>query len=309
MPRRNSDTLYYLSVLAEEQNMTRAADRLYISQPALTAFLNRLEADLNVRLFDRSAVPIRLTDAGRYFITNMQRIEVMKNQLMDDLRSMDQSIQRILRIGIGRNRGAMLMPETLKRLNAQLPDLRIRLYEDRDINMVESIHHGMLDVAVLETFAYIGELPYTMIGQEQHCFITSYDHPDFAHLERDGNAPDHPIDADVSLLNQQNFLCPNVRSSLNDFTQWLFSNYRVRPRDIIFVSNNVTAYQLALKNLGCAFLNTRYADLIRTKERPLYIMPGGHPVYRRLYAVYPSSEPLPEVAALIRCMTEVLAAG
>ena len=65
MIRRNADSLYYVSVLAEEQNLTRAAERLYISQPALTAYLNRLEAELGVRLFDRTVIPIRLTEAGR----------------------------------------------------------------------------------------------------------------------------------------------------------------------------------------------------------------------------------------------------
>ena len=65
MNRRNTDSLYYVSVLAEEQNMTRAAERLYISQPALSAYLNRLEAELGVRLFDRGVIPIRLTEAGK----------------------------------------------------------------------------------------------------------------------------------------------------------------------------------------------------------------------------------------------------
>ena len=68
------DKLYYLRVLAEEQNITRAAERLFVSQPALTAYLNRLESSLSVRLFDRSTTPIRVTAAGRYYISEMQKI-------------------------------------------------------------------------------------------------------------------------------------------------------------------------------------------------------------------------------------------
>lgn len=49
------DKLNYLLVLAEEQNVTRAARRLYITQPTLTGFLNRLEQDLGFRIFDRQS--------------------------------------------------------------------------------------------------------------------------------------------------------------------------------------------------------------------------------------------------------------
>ena len=58
----------YVLAIAEEQNLTRAAKRLFISQPALTLYLNRLEKELGVKLFDRSRTPILLTEAGKYYV-------------------------------------------------------------------------------------------------------------------------------------------------------------------------------------------------------------------------------------------------
>lgn len=55
-----SDRLNYLTTIAEEQSITRAATRLFISQPALTAFLSRTEEELGTRLFDRTSTPIRI---------------------------------------------------------------------------------------------------------------------------------------------------------------------------------------------------------------------------------------------------------
>ena len=308
MNRRNTDSLYYVSVLAEEQNMTRAAERLYISQPALSAYLNRLEAELGVRLFDRGVIPIRLTEAGRYYIAEMRRIEDMHNQLVEDMRSLDQDSRQTLRIGIGRNRGALWLPRVLEQLRAEWPDLRIRLVEDRDVNMAEHTGRGMLNVAVLETFAYIAHLPYELAGDERQCFVTGSDHPAFADRDKRGNSPESPLDVELDLLNRQPFLCPGVGASLNDYTKWLFANYRLNPREIMLVANNVTAYELALKNFGIAFLCTRYARLTSTAEEPLFIMPGGKPVYRRLYAVYPPGGPSPAAAAFARCLREAVQA-
>ena len=63
------EQIYMLS-LERQSNITRAAKELGISQPALTTFLNHLEKDLDVKLFDRSAVPMKLTPAGELYINN-----------------------------------------------------------------------------------------------------------------------------------------------------------------------------------------------------------------------------------------------
>lgn len=61
----NINKFSYVLAIAEYQNMTKAAEALYISQPALTKSLNLLEAELGVKLFDRNISPIRLTYARR----------------------------------------------------------------------------------------------------------------------------------------------------------------------------------------------------------------------------------------------------
>ena len=57
------EKLNYVIAVAEEQNLTLAAKRLFISQPALTLYLNRLESELGVKLFNRGKSPVTLTDA------------------------------------------------------------------------------------------------------------------------------------------------------------------------------------------------------------------------------------------------------
>lgn len=59
------DKFEYVLAVAEEKNLTKAAKRLYISQPGLTSYINKLEQYLGIKLFDRSTSPIRVTEAGR----------------------------------------------------------------------------------------------------------------------------------------------------------------------------------------------------------------------------------------------------
>ena len=81
------DRLDYVMAIAEEQNMTKAAARLFISQPALTASINKLEEELGVKLFDRQRPPIKLTPAGVLYMKEMSRIHQLQFNLKAQLSS------------------------------------------------------------------------------------------------------------------------------------------------------------------------------------------------------------------------------
>lgn len=103
-----SDRLNYLTTIAEEQSITRAATRLFISQPALTAFLSRTEEELGTRLFDRTSTPIRITEAGAYYLSELEKICVMQDRLHQELADFSADDQELrLNVGIGRNRGSI----------------------------------------------------------------------------------------------------------------------------------------------------------------------------------------------------------
>lgn len=290
MNGRHFDKLYYLSVLAEEQNITRAAERLFVSQPALTAYINRLEASVGVRLFDRSTTPIKLTAAGRYYISEMQKIEYQQNQMLEGLKRMDYAPEAALTIGIGRNRGGIWLPHILPEVYKRFPEAHVRIVEDRDESMAEKVVHNALDVAIIESFIYIGSLSYLQLPDEAHCLVTGYDNPDLADYDFTGNTSGHPLDVPAPIINKQLFICPSIRGMLNDYTQQLFATFRLSPKEIMFITNNVTAYHLAVKSVGITYLNVNYADLVKTKEKPLFLMPGGKPAIRKIYAVYKNTD-------------------
>ena len=151
-----SDRLNYLTTLAEEQSITRAAARLFISQPALTAFLNRTEEELGVRLFDRSTTPIRITKAGAYYLSELEKICVMQDRLhqeLSDFSSNDPELR--INIGIGRNRGSIWLSSVMPELNRLYPDMRLTIFEDRDINMLDKVLNGVLDIAIVESYVTI----------------------------------------------------------------------------------------------------------------------------------------------------------
>lgn len=286
MQRNYLDKLMYLVVLAEEKNITRAAERLFLSQPALTAYLNRLEDDLGVKLFDRTVSPIQITPAGTFYISEMEKLHNQQNRIFDDLKHMDYAPETSLRIGIGRNRGSLWLPYLLPAIYEKYPEAHLQIFEDRDENMIERALHGQLDVIIIESFYHSGGLVYHPLPDEYRTIICSPNQPGLDQYDLRGNTRFNPLDVSSAFLNGQIFICPSVKGGLNYYTQQLFTTYRITPKEILFFSNLSTAYQLAVKGVGVSYLAVDYADTTTTQERPIFLMPGGKPSIRKLYCVY-----------------------
>ena len=78
---------YFLAIV-KERSISKAAERLYLSQPYLSQYLAKLESELGVVLLDRSHSPLRLTPAGELFHAYLERQSYLDRQLVSDLRDL-----------------------------------------------------------------------------------------------------------------------------------------------------------------------------------------------------------------------------
>ncbi len=140
--------LRYFLTVAEELNLTRAAQRLGISQPPLTQQVKALEAELGVSLLDRSAYRIELTDAGRVFAAEAARI-------LGDARSAMQASRRAAsgatgRIRVGFTESASfnsLVTTTLRSFRCDYPAVEVSLEEHPSTELIVALRAGRIDAA------------------------------------------------------------------------------------------------------------------------------------------------------------------
>ena len=103
----------YFLMIAQECSICHAAEKLYISQSSLSQHLAKLEAGLEVKLFDRSTNPIRLTEAGRIYQQYLESDRYLYQKLQSDLNEQNRSRCQHVGIGLGTWRGSLLLPEIL----------------------------------------------------------------------------------------------------------------------------------------------------------------------------------------------------
>ena len=145
----NSRQLQYVLLLSQVLNFSQVAEQLNISQPALSKQIMALEKELNVKLFDRSTMPLTLTPAGEKFVADAKELLFREEQLkrsMEDFKN--QKIGR-LEIGVSPFRCLHFMPSIIKKLREQFPDLQIVLHESNSAQLHKWAIDGSLDFVIM----------------------------------------------------------------------------------------------------------------------------------------------------------------
>ena len=150
----NFQNLEYFLVTAEELNITKAAQRLHISQQALSNHIIKLEQELSAKLFDRSR-GLSLTYSGKQLKKSAEQILDIKEQAEVAIRDINRNERGELRIGIAHTRGQAILPFLLPKFRLDHPMVDITVVEGSSLLLEEQLSKGQIDL-------YIGYAPFML---------------------------------------------------------------------------------------------------------------------------------------------------
>ena len=142
----NTGRKYYFLTIAETLNITRAAERLMVSQPSLTQYLNRLESELDIKLIARNFTPLRLTKAGMLYRDYLIKEKALETEFTEELNVLKNENRLPLRIGIPLQKRYEKLSSTLLEFCMDRPSLDVRVWEGTSATIREKIQTGELDV-------------------------------------------------------------------------------------------------------------------------------------------------------------------
>jgi DNA-binding transcriptional LysR family regulator len=139
----------YFVAVGEERNITRAAERLHISQPALSAAVRQLEQQLGVELLDRSDRVLGVTPAGERLLVEGRALLASADRVFDAVRARDAAVVGRLRIGLTPTARYGLGPALLSACASHASGVMLYPQEDATGALLRDVRSGRLDLAVL----------------------------------------------------------------------------------------------------------------------------------------------------------------
>lgn len=137
--------------IVEEGNISHAAQRLDIAQPALSRQMKRLEAGLGVQLFERGSRRIRLTEAGRVMYARVEHILGMVDGTVREITEIGSGMAGSVRLGTITTSGAMLVPELLTEFHRRYPQVTFQIWEAEGARILELLDNRVIEIGITRT--------------------------------------------------------------------------------------------------------------------------------------------------------------
>ena len=145
----NTKQIQYALTLSEILNFSQVAEQLGISQSALSKQIQHLEAELGVKLFDRTHTPLALTPAGEYFVRDARELLYTEDQLRKTLNQFRSGEYGRLVIGVTPFRSLYLMPTLVKNIRKRYPGIQVCLHELSSSQLRKDAADGKFDLAIV----------------------------------------------------------------------------------------------------------------------------------------------------------------
>ncbi|RZU46866.1 LysR family transcriptional regulator [Fluviicoccus keumensis] len=172
-----ADVLAFIEV-ARTESFSQAAERLFLTQPAISKRVSNLEESLGVQLFDRVGRRVQLTEAGRALLPRARQWLLDFDDIRKSIADLSGPITGVLRIGTSHHIGLHRLPPTLRRFSQQYPDVRLDIQFIDSEEAYESVLSGDLELGIV-TLPPVPDarLLAEEIWDDPLAFVAGRDHP------------------------------------------------------------------------------------------------------------------------------------
>lgn len=143
--------LHYVLAVAEHKNFTKAAQKVFVTQPTLSMQIQKLEDELDVLIFDRSKKPIQLTETGKKIVHQARNIVNESDRIQDIVDQQKGFVGGIFRLGVIPTVMPTLLPMFISNFIKKYPKVKLKIEELSTQAIIERLRDGHLDAAIAAT--------------------------------------------------------------------------------------------------------------------------------------------------------------
>ncbi len=236
--------------VAREGSITRAAERLYLSQPAVSAHIKAIEETLGLTLFERTPKGMNLTNDGMRLLVKAEKTLAVHREFIQEASSIKGRVSGKLHIGSGGNVSAEILGQLLMRLSEHYPELEVVIHQygtSRDI--LNGIRDAYLDAGF---YSEVGESDSMLATLEVSRFGI------FLAAPSGLVSTDHPLDWNE--LAALPWICPTSSTCCGRAAERLFKEHKIQPKQRISIDSESVTRTLIAGGVGVGLLHASAAN-------------------------------------------------
>ena len=281
----------YVLAILKEGSFSKAAEALYVSQPSLSATIKRIEDKISAPIFDRSTNPVSLTEIGTEYVRCATEIEATEKNFEKFLEDNLNLASGKIRIGGSSFFSAYVLPRMISEFNKIYPKITIELFEDHSRTLIEKIQEGKIDLVIdnsseefenISTVRYSEEIlllsvPFSFTindSLKEYC-LTASDIRDNKHLNE-------KYSVNLSAFAKEPFILLNPENDTGKRARTLFGKYKITPKIIFNVEQQLTAYNISSSQLGISFISDNLVKSIKSEKNLCYYRLKDPEIFRNV---------------------------
>ncbi|WP_041580350.1 LysR family transcriptional regulator [Bacillus sp. 1NLA3E] len=282
---------HFLSVLAQEMNMRKAAERLFVSQPALSQRLQTIEKEWGTRLFIRSQKGLTLTPAGEIVITFVNEVLDKEDNVRESIHALNSKVHGTLKIAVASIVGQNWLPQVLKKFVNRYPQAKISLITGWSSEILKSIYEGQVHIGIIR-----GTPDWK--GIKMHLFEDN-----LFLVDTEITQPEQVLETDRPFI--------QFKSDSNYYQEihnWWHRQFQTVPKRTVVVDQIETCKQMAFNGIGYTILP---GITLKNSEKDIFKIPlmneNGEPLKRDTWLLgYESAFKLKQVQVFVELIQEHL---
>lgn len=268
--------LRYVVALSETKNFSKAAELLFISQPALSQYISRLEKNINVKLFNRNKSDVSITEAGKIYVEDAKIIIELNNKLMNKMKDFSSETKNILTVGVSQFYGKYFIPRIIPKFREISPSLSIKIYEAESKILEQNLLDDKIDIAIIPLPISSKDIKYEVLYDEKILFAVNSTNKKLNELKDVTN---------LSIFKDEPFILLKKGFKLRTLTEDICNEYGFTPKVAFEAENLDTLNSLVSNNLGMSFL----PDIINRFDNIKYMNIDNNKSLRNIVIAYKHS--------------------
>ncbi|MED2978090.1 LysR family transcriptional regulator [Bacillus swezeyi] len=229
--------LYMLVVLAEELNMRKAAERLFVSQPALSQRLQTIEKSWGTKIFLRSQKGLTVTSAGEKIIQFARDVTIEQEKVRENIDELEGEIHGTLKLAVASIIGQHWLPKVLKTYVKQYPNVKISLITGWSSEMLKSLYEDHVHIGIIRGNPEWKGLKHYVMRDELYLVDT-----EIQNIE------------DITKTERPFIQFKSDSTYYQEIQHWWHQTFKTSPKQTIIVDQIETCKQMALHGIGYAIL-------------------------------------------------------